>query len=117
MTFRAKAADAGSRFSERRTAPRFAFIAPIEMTDPVTKSHVAGRVAEISQHGCFAEVENLLTVNSVLQLRIHRSGEVFETWARVVHNGSGNGMGLHFIDTAPGQTTLLAGWLAGLKEA
>lgn len=114
--FQAKATDAGSRFAQRRSAPRFAFVAPLEMTDPITKSHIAGRVSEISQHGCFAEAENLLTVDSVVQLRVHKNGDVFETWARVVHSRSGIGMGLHFIDTASKQKTLLKGWLEGLKE-
>ena len=108
-----KTPDAGSRFAERRSAPRFAFITPLEMTDPITKSHSAGRVIEISQHGCFAEAENLLTVDSVVQLRIHKSGDVnvFETWARVVHSRSGIGMGIHFIDTPPEKAGLLKGWL------
>ncbi|MGH2510636.1 MAG: PilZ domain-containing protein [Ktedonobacteraceae bacterium] len=94
--------------------PRFAFDAPVEMTDPITKSHIAGRVTEIGQRGCFVEAENLRTVDSIVQLRIHKSGNVFETWARVVHNRSG--MGCYFIDTAPNQTEFLAGWLEDLKR-
>jgi PilZ domain len=86
------------------------------MADPITKSHISGRIAEISQHGCFAESENLLPIDSVVQLRVHRSGDVFETWARVVHNRSGIGMGLRFIDTPLDQARLLKGWLEGLQE-
>jgi hypothetical protein len=110
-----KTPDAGSRFAQRRTEPRFAFIAQLEMTDPITKSHITGRVTEISQHGCFAEADNLRTVDSVVQLRVHKGGDVFETWARVAHSRSGIGMGLHFIDTSPEQAKLLGVWLDGLK--
>ena len=86
------------------------------MNEPITKSHISGQLNEISLTGCFAEAENLLTVNSIVQLRIHNSGDIFETWARVVHSRSGIGMGLYFIDTAAKQTKLLLGWLQELKE-
>ena len=108
--------DAGSRFTHRRSVPRFPFDAPVEMTDPIAKSHVTGRVNDISQRGCFVEAENLLPVNSVVQLRIHNNGNAFETWARVVHSRSGIGMGIYFLDVAPNQSRLLAGWLEELKE-
>lgn len=108
--------DAGSRFPERRSVPRFAFIASVEMTDPVTKTRIVGRATEIGQRGCFVEAENLLTIDSIIQMRIHKSGDVFESWARVVYTRSASGMGLQFIDTAPEQAKLLTGWLEGLKE-
>jgi hypothetical protein len=110
-----EAPDAGSRFAVRRSVPRFVFAAPIEITEPITKSHVIGRVIEIGQRGCFARAEKLLTINAVVQLRIHRSGDVFETWARVVYNHTVKGMGLHFIDPRPEQSQLLTSWLEALK--
>lgn len=105
--------NAGASFAERRSAPRFAFIAPIEVTEPLARTHISGRVTEISQYGCFAEAEDLLTVNSLVQLRIHNRGVVFESWAHVIHR-SGIGVGLQFIDTASDQTEVLAGWLSAL---
>jgi hypothetical protein len=116
-TSRRQTPDAGSRFAERRLVPRFAFVAPIEMTDPVSKSHIVGRATEISQHGCFAEAENLLPVDCIVQLRIHSGGDVFETWARVVYHRSEIGIGLHFIDASPDQKELLTSWLEGLRDA
>lgn len=103
--------DAGSRFAERRVFPRFEFDAPVELTDPVRRTHISGRVTEIGQLGCFAESESLLTVNSVVQLRIHKAEKVFETWARIVYIRLGVGMGLRFIDTAPTEMNLLVSWL------
>jgi hypothetical protein len=107
--------DAGSRFADRRSAPRFAFVAPVEMVDPITKTRASGQIIEISQHGCFAEVPNPPTIGSVIQLRIQNVG-AFETWARVVHNRSGIGLGLRFIDTAPDQARLLTVWLEELQK-
>jgi hypothetical protein len=48
--------NAGSRFAERRSVPRFEFVAPVEITEPIKKTHISGGVTEISQRGCFAEV-------------------------------------------------------------
>lgn len=107
--------DAGSRFADRRSVPRFVFAAPIEITEPITKSHAIGRVTEIGQRGCLARTEKLLPIDSVVQLRIHRGGDVFETWAQVVHNHPVNGMGLRFIDSRPEQSRLLTSWLESLK--
>lgn len=107
--------DAGSRFAERRSVPRFEFIAPVEIIDPVTKTHISGGVTQISERGCFVEIPNPLPVNSVIQLRIKRGDGLFETWGRVMHSRQGIGMGLFFIDTAPSQTKLLKTWLGGIR--
>ena len=34
--------NAGSRFAERRSVPRFEFIAPVEITEPIKKTHISG---------------------------------------------------------------------------
>jgi hypothetical protein len=108
--------DAGSRFAERRSVPRFEFVAPVEITDPIKNTHIEGHVTEISQNGCFAEFSSLVTTNSIIRLRIQKGAGAFETWARVVYNRAGAGLGLLFIDTAPDQWKLLAAWLVGLKS-
>jgi hypothetical protein len=108
--------DAGSRYAERRAAPRFELVAPVEITEPISKTYTEGRVVDVSQHGCFAEVVSSLTKNSIVQLRIRRDEGAFETWARVVYNRPDIGLGLFFINTTPDQGKLLASWLVGLKE-
>lgn len=108
----ARTSDAGFRFAERRSVPRFGFVAAVELIVPLETTHISGRVTEISQHGCFAEVDDLLTINAFVQLRIHKGGHVFETWARVIYSRPGNGVGLCFIDTALDQTKALERWLA-----
>jgi hypothetical protein len=113
--FGSQGPDAGSRFAERRSAPRFEFVAPIEMIDSITRTHISSRVTQISQNGCFAEVPSPLTDNSIIQLRIQRDEGAFETLARVIYNRPEVGLGLLFIDTAPDQLKLLAAWLDELK--
>lgn len=103
--------DAGSRFAERRSVPRFAFSAAVVLTDPFTKTDISGRITEISQKGCLAEVHNPLPPNSVVQLRVEPDERSFHTWARVIYDRPGFGLGLLFIGTAPDQSNLLASWL------
>ena len=103
--------DEASGSRERRSVPRFAIEAPIELSDPTTKAKILGRVTEISQSGCLVEIPNLLSVNFVARLRVYWSGRTFRCWARVVHNCSQNGIGLYFINPAPDQVQLLSGWL------
>jgi hypothetical protein len=107
--------DAGSRFAERRTTPRFRFNATMEVTDPVTKAHTSGRVTEIGQHGCFAEVENPPPVQSIVQVRIAKDKNEFKAWALVVYHRA-SGIGLHFLDTAEDQFELLTVWLENVKR-
>lgn len=107
-----QASDAEPRFAARPAPTRFEFAAPIEVTIPLEKTHISGQITEIGRHGCFAEVENLLPMNSFVQLRVHKGGDVFETWARVVYSRAGIGVGLRFVDTAPDQRKVLEDWLA-----
>ncbi len=107
--------DAGSRFGERRAVPRFAFIASLEIDEPLSDTRISGRVTEISQKGCLAQVANPLPANSFVQVRIKRDETVFESWARVIYYRQDVGMGLLFIRTAADQLKVLETWLAKLQ--
>ena len=107
--------NADSRFAERRSVPRHDFVAPIENTVPIRKTHISSDVTEISQRDCFAEVPRSLADNPIIQLRIQRDESTFETLGRVIYNRPGIRLGLVFIDTAPDQSKLLPAWLDGLK--
>jgi hypothetical protein len=107
--------DAGSRFAQPRSIPRFTFIAPVEITDSITKAQIQGRVTEISQHGCFVEVSKPLQLSSVVQLRIPRGDSAFHTWARVIYDRANVGFGFLFINTHSDQSKLLEIWLRGLE--
>lgn len=108
--------DAGSRFADRRTVPRFAFDAPAELLEPIERAHIFGRVTEISQKGCFAEVPDPFAAGPVVRLKITNGAEIFTTWARELYHRSGSGVGLRFIDTAPDQTKIVMAWVHGLEK-
>jgi hypothetical protein len=62
-------------------------------------------------------VADSLPVNSFIQLRITRDGAVFETWARVIYDRQGVGMGFLFIRTAAEQAKVLENWLGELQRS
>lgn len=109
--------DAGARFADRRSSPRYALIATVEIIEPVAKIRLSGRTAEISLGGCYVDILNPLPKNSVVQLSVHRDQGTFETWGRVVYVHEGIGMGVQFFDTSPDEANLLKGWIAELSAS
>jgi hypothetical protein len=108
---------AGSRLPERRTAPRFAFDAHLEIVDPVQQKQIAGCVTVLSQKGCFGRTQAPLTQRGVVQAQIQKDDAIFETWAWATpsHPDTDTGVVLVFIDTPPDQAKLLATWLNNLS--
>ena len=107
-----KPPDAGARFADRRSVPRYPFIAAVEVFDPVTRTSSQGRTVEIATKGCYVDMMNPLAANTVFQLRIHRESGTFETWGRVAYAQKGMGMGVAFLKTQPDQETILKDWIA-----
>jgi hypothetical protein len=107
---------AGARYPERRAAPRFAFDAHLQVTDPVEQKQTAGRVSVLSQKGCFARVQAPMNRRAVVQVQIRKGDSVFETWAQATpnHPETETGVVLVFMDTPPEQAKVLAGWLDAL---
>jgi PilZ domain len=104
--------DAGTRFAERRAAPRYPFVAPAELFEPIARLRLSGRTSQLSLGGCYVDVQDPLPVKTVCQLRIEWDRGKFETWARIVYIHPGAGMGIAFFDTSPEQKATLADWLA-----
>jgi hypothetical protein len=108
--------NAGARFPERRTAPRFAFDADLQITEPVQQEQITGQVTVLSQRGCFGRTKTSLNDRGVVQARIQKADAVFETWAWATpsHPETETGVVLVFMDTTPEQAKVLAGWLEEL---
>lgn len=109
--------DAGSRFANRRAAPRYRFSAAAEVFEPISGIRVTGQTCDISASGCYVEIAEPLAPKSAVQLRIAKEGVTFEAWASVVHSEPGRGMGVAFLTVAPKQNNLLAGWIGKLSAA
>jgi hypothetical protein len=108
---------AGQRFPDTRQAPRYPVAAASQALDPLTGQELAGWISVISRSGCYFRTVTTLEAGKILQLRIERSGAFLETWARVVHEIRGDGMGLAFFDAVPSHMELLKQWIAELAQA
>ncbi|MGB0034848.1 MAG: PilZ domain-containing protein [Candidatus Acidiferrales bacterium] len=106
--------DAGSRYAERRSVPRYAFMAAAEVVEPISKTRFPAQITEISVKGCFVKAPEPLTRNTVFKLRITYEGAEFETWARSAYAIPGNGMGAAFLQPNQDQMTILESWVSGV---
>lgn len=109
--------DAGTRFAQRRTVPRYPFVASVEILDILTRTRLVAQIVEISLKGCYLATLNPLESNSVIELRIRRDHEVFEALARVVRVEEGKGMGIAFLKIEPPQEHLLRQWITRLSSS
>lgn len=109
--------DAGARFSERRSSPRYALIATVEIVDPVGNIRLSGRTSEVSIGGCYVDVLNILPVGTVIQIRIQRDKGTFESWGRIKYVHESIGMGVMFFDITPQQQKIIREWVAELSSS
>lgn len=113
--YASKPLDAGARYAERRSVPRYPFVADVEIYEPLGRIRLEGQTSEISVSGCYVDLLNPLEKNTVLQLRIVRDGQSFQTWARVAYAQPNLGMGVAFFDTLEEHRRIIADWLVDLS--
>jgi len=102
--------------ADRRTHPRYAFTAAIEVVTDESRARVKTRVRDLSQQGCYVDTERPFALGTVTQVRITKNVEAFEAHARVVYNQPGKGMGLMFTAAGPEQLGTLTTWIAESRE-
>ena len=102
-------------YAERRSVPRYTFIATAEIIEPSTDTRISGRVAEISQHGCYVDILNTLPKETPIRVRITTDGGVFESAGKIIYVQENVGMGVGFVNAAPDQQAVLERWLKQLE--
>ena len=107
--------DAGNRFTERRSVPRYNLTAEIEVFEPIERTKLTASISEIGAQGCYILTPNPLQHNTVIQLIIKKAGESFKSWGMVVYAREGKGMGINFFRPEPSQVKTLQGWIADLE--
>lgn len=112
--FARKMPDAGARFADRRSSPRFAFVAEVAILEPISGTRIAGRTSEISVGGCYVAVLNPLPPSTVVQICILREKENFASWGRIAYTHEGIGMGVSFFKTLPEQLGVIREWIEEL---
>ena len=87
----------------------------MEIVEPIASLKRSGRTSEVGMNGCFVEVSEPLAQRTVIQLRMVRGAESFETWGHVVYVREDKGMGVAFLRVEPDQKAVLAKWLSAFQ--
>lgn len=105
----------GPPYREKRSVPRYSLIATVDIVEPVSDMHLAGRVSEISRKGCYLDILNTLPVGTKIYLTVSRDQGTFATPGRIIYVQEGMGMGVAFVEPAPDQMQVLDLWLIELQ--
>jgi hypothetical protein len=102
--------------ADRRTHPRYEFLAAAEFVTAESNSRMVTRVRDLSQQGCYVDTNNALPLGTVTDVHIAKGAQLFEARARVVYSRPAKGMGLVFTGVEPDQLLTLETWLAESRE-
>ena len=102
--------------ADRRTHPRYAFTAAVEVIADEPGARLKTRVRDLSQQGCYVDTDSPFALGTATDIRITKGAESFEARARVVYNQPGKGMGLMFNKVEPEQLGTLNTWIAESRE-
>jgi len=102
--------------ADRRSHPRYAFTAAVEVIATEPGERLKTRVRDLSQQGCNVDTDNPFPLGTVTEVRIRKGAESFEAHARVVYIQPGKGMGLMFTVVEPQQFVTLNKWIAESRE-
>lgn len=101
---------------ERHRAPRYPFIATLELTDVESEKQLTARTRDLNLFGCFAESQETFPADTKVRLRILRSGLVASVLGKVVYVRPGSGMGIQFVTIEPNSLPIFEDWLASLRS-
>jgi len=97
--------------NDRRRAPRYPFIANVELTEEASQARFQMRVSEIGLHGCYIDMVNPLPEGTAVHVKIFCDDGFFEAKASVVYSQANFGMGLSFREVQPFFMATLKKWL------
>ena len=101
---------------ERRTSPRYAFIAEADVTVIATKTTLKARTTDISIDGCFLDTLNPSPKGTDIRVKISHGGSTFEALGVVVLVVANLGMGITFANIDGNQKARLQKWISEPKN-
>jgi len=102
---------------DRRAHPRYNFTAAVEVSAPDGGVRCKAQLRDLSQQGCYVDMNDPLALGAAVDLRITRGAIAFEAGARVVFTQAGKGMGLSFTHVEAEQLKTLNGWIAESRQS
>ena len=105
--------EAGTRFAQRRSVPRYPFAAFAIIVEPLTRTEISATTSDISLNGCYIESVDRFPQKTVVRVTIEQqAGESFQTWGRVAHVRAGVGTGIAFFEISAEQQLTLEKWVS-----
>lgn len=101
---------------ERRSGPRYPFIAMAEIVDDHESARTSTRINNLSHHGCYVETKAPFPPGTSVTIEIYTETESLETPARVAYLEPKAGMGLIFDKMPEYFTNTLKKWLREAKR-
>ena len=102
--------------ADRRTCPRYAFAAAVEVTAAEAGPRLKTRLRDLSQQGCYVDTDSPLPLGTAAEISITKGPKSLEAQARVVYNQPGKGMGLMFTAVESAHRGTLDSWIAESRE-
>jgi hypothetical protein len=96
---------------ERRSAPRYPFVASAEVLAESTGSRMSTRISDLSSSGCYVDTINPLPHGTLVHVKIFTETHSFEAPAQVIYSHTHLGMGLVFREVQPHSQDVLQVWL------
>jgi hypothetical protein len=103
--------------SENRHAPRYPFIAEVEVTEISSDTKLIAKTSDLSISGCFLDMMNPSTEGTDVRIRISHKSTTFTTLGRVAFVLPNMGMGVVFRSVADDQLAILQEWISELNRA
>ena len=102
---------------ERRSAPRYPFIAAAEVIDQSSRASISARVSDLSLFGCYIDIVNPPPEGSQVVVKIHSDGKFFEAPGTIAYAHPNLGMGVKFHDVPQRFLIVLKEWLLAAAKA
>ena len=103
------------RFIERRSVPRYNFIAETKVFEPLQGIKLTAYVSEIGANGCYVRMATRLFKKALIQLFMLKGRESFQSWGEVLYAQEKTGMGISFSRPEPDQMKTLQAWIDDLQ--
>ncbi len=100
----------------RHRAPRYLFVALIDLTDIQSEKRLAALTSDLSLLGCYVKTLTPFPEGTKVRLRIWHSAVNFVALGKVAYSRPNSGMGIAFITIEPSSLTVLDVWLADLRK-
>ena len=104
-------------YTQARKAPRFPFVASVEVIELQTDTRLKARTSDLSRQGCYVDTLNPMPNGTTLRLHFAHQDQELDAVGRVVHSQPNMGMGIQFAEIVASGPPTLDKWLADLATS